>query len=71
MSLRATLHSQTVGHNMKMTDKTSSILYYSGLILLVIGAIGLTFAAFFAIIGLPIFIIGIIMVVYFKKKKWW
>ncbi len=55
---------------MKMTDKTSNILYYSGLILLAIGAFGLTFAAFFAIIGLPVFVIGIILVLVSLKKTW-
>lgn len=53
-----------------MTDKTSKILYYSGLILLVIGSFGLTFAAFFAIIGLPIFVIGIVLVLASLKKTW-
>jgi membrane-bound ClpP family serine protease len=60
----------TVGHNMKMTEKTSNILFYSGLILLTIGAFGLTFAAFFAIIGLPVFIVGIILVLASLKKTW-
>jgi hypothetical protein len=55
---------------MKMTDKTSNILYYSGLVLLVIGAFGLTFAVFFAIIGLPIFILGNLMVLVSLKKTW-
>ena len=45
-----------------MTHRTSNILYYVGLILLAIGAFGLTFAAFFAIIGLPIFVLGILLV---------
>jgi hypothetical protein len=53
-----------------MTDKTSNILYYSGLILLAIGAFGLTIAAFFAIIGLPIFLIGIILILASLKKNW-
>lgn len=53
-----------------MTDKTSNILYYSGLILLAIGAFGLTFAAFFAIIGLPVFVIGFILVLVSLKKTW-
>jgi hypothetical protein len=55
---------------MKMTDKTSNILYYSGLILLAIGAFGLTFAAFFAIIGLPVFIVGIILTLVSLKRTW-
>ena len=59
-----------VGHNMKMNNKTSNILYYSGLILLAIGAFGLTFAAFFAMIGLPIFIVGLILVLVSLKKTW-
>ncbi|MDK7375589.1 MULTISPECIES: phage holin family protein [Weeksella] len=53
-----------------MTDKTSNILYYIGLTLFAIGAFGLTFAAFFAIIGLPIFIIGLILVLSSLKKSW-
>jgi hypothetical protein len=54
---------------MKMTDKTSKILFFIGIILLGIGAFGLTFAAFFAIIGLPVFVIGIILI--FVAKKTW
>ncbi len=53
-----------------MTDKTSNILYYTGLTLLAIGAFGLTFAAFFAIIGLPVFIVGLILVLASLKKSW-
>ena len=53
-----------------MTNKTSNILYYSGLISLAIGAFGLTFAAFFAIIGLPVFIVGLILVLVSLKKTW-
>lgn len=53
-----------------MTEKTSNILYYGGLILLAIGAFGLTFAAFFAIIGLPVFIVGLILVLVSLKKTW-
>lgn len=53
-----------------MTDKTSSILYYFGLTLLAIGAFGLTFAAFFAIIGLPVFVVGLILVLISKRKSW-
>ena len=52
-----------------MTVKTSNILFYSGISLLAIGAFGLTFAAFFAIIGLPIFVIGIILIL-ISKKTW-
>src|SRR5690606_31723463 len=61
---------RAVGHNIKMTEKTSNILYYGGLILLAIGAFGLTFAAFFAIIGLPIFIVGLILILTSLKKSW-
>lgn len=53
-----------------MTNKTSNILYYFGLVLLTIGAFGLTFAAFFAIIGLPIFIIGLILILVSLKMSW-
>lgn len=55
---------------MNMTDQTSSIVFYCGLILLAVGAYGLTFAAFFAIIGLPIFIVGIILVLFALKRTW-
>ncbi|WP_204346601.1 DUF6843 domain-containing protein [Psychroserpens algicola] len=50
-----------------MTIKTSNFLFYSGLLLLATGAFGLTFAAFFAIIGLPVFIVGIILILISKK----
>jgi hypothetical protein len=53
-----------------MSNKNSNILYYNGLAFLVIGAIGLTFAAFFAIIGLPVFVIGLILVLTSFKKSW-
>ena len=53
-----------------MTHKISNILYYSGLTLLAIGAFGLTFASFFAIIGLPIFIVGIILTLVSLKRTW-
>ena len=52
-----------------MNKKTSDIFYYSGLVLLLIGAVGLTFAAFFALIGLPVFVIGVITVS-ISKRKW-
>ena len=52
-----------------MNVKTSNILFYSGISLLAIGAFGLTFAAFFAIIGLPIFVIGIVLIL-ISKKTW-
>jgi hypothetical protein len=58
-----------VGHNIKMTVKTSNIFFYSGISLLAIGAIGLTFAAYYAIIGLPIFIVGIILILV-SKRTW-
>jgi hypothetical protein len=54
---------------MKITDKTSKIIYYIGLFLLAIGAFGLTFAAFFAFIGLPVFIVGIVLI-FISKKSW-
>jgi hypothetical protein len=52
-----------------MTVKTRNILFYSGISLLAIGAFGLTFAAFFAVIGLPIFVVGIIIILV-SKKTW-
>ena len=52
-----------------MNVKTSNILFYIGIFLLAIGAFGMTFASFFAIIGLPIFVVGIILVL-FSKKTW-
>jgi hypothetical protein len=57
-------------NNMKMTDKTSNTLFYSGLILLTIGALGMTFAVFVIIIGLPIFIIGTILTLASNSKSW-
>ncbi|WMI70055.1 hypothetical protein [Mangrovimonas sp. YM274] len=51
-----------------MNQKTNDILFYFGIALLLIGAFGLTFAAFFAIIGLPIFIVGIILILLSKRK---
>jgi len=51
-----------------MNQKTNDILFYLGIALLLIGAFGLTFAAFFAIIGLPVFIIGIILILLSKRK---
>jgi len=53
-----------------MTDRTSNTFYYIGLVLLAIGAFGLTFAAFFAIIGLPIFVAGLIFVLISLNKSW-
>jgi hypothetical protein len=52
-----------------MTEKTNNILFYTGIAFLFIGGIGLTFAAFFAIIGLPIFIFGGILVL-ISKRTW-
>lgn len=52
-----------------MNVKTSNILFYSGISLLAIGAFGLTFAAFFAIVGLPTFVIGIVLIL-ISKKTW-
>jgi hypothetical protein len=52
-----------------MNVKTSNILFYSGISLLAIGAFGLTFAAFFAIVGLPTFVIGIVLIL-ISKKNW-
>jgi membrane-bound ClpP family serine protease len=52
-----------------MTEKTNNILFYTGIAFLFIGGIGLTFAAFFAIIGLPIFIFGTILVL-ISKRTW-
>ena len=52
-----------------MNVKTSNILFYSGISLLAIGAFGLTFAAFFAMIGMPIFVIGIVLIL-ISKKTW-
>jgi len=52
-----------------MTKNKSNTLFYIGIVLLAIGAFGLTFAAFFAIIGLPIFILGIILVL-LSRTTW-
>ncbi|MCP4053268.1 DUF6843 domain-containing protein [Mesoflavibacter sp. CH_XMU1422-2] len=51
-----------------MNQRTNDILFYIGIALLLIGAFGLTFMAFFATIGLPIFILGIILILVSKKK---
>lgn len=51
-----------------MGQKTSKILFYFGISLLLIGALGLTFAIFFAFIGLPVFIIGSIIILLAKRK---
>ncbi len=51
-----------------MRPKTNNNFFYIGISLLLIGAFGLTFMAFFAIIGLPIFIIGIILILVSKRK---
>ncbi|WP_394751243.1 DUF6843 domain-containing protein [Spongiimicrobium salis] len=51
-----------------MNQKTSDILFYLGITLLLIGAFGLTFAAFFAIIGLPVAIGGVILILFSKRK---
>lgn len=51
-----------------MNQRTNNILFYIGIALLLIGALGLTFMAFFAIIALPLFIIGIILILVSKRK---
>tara|TARA_B100000809_G_C14943537_1_gene461299 strand:- start:113 stop:823 length:711 start_codon:yes stop_codon:yes gene_type:complete len=51
-----------------MNRKISDILFYLGLFLLIIGAVGLTFMAFFAMFGLPLFIIGSVLILITKKK---
>lgn len=60
---------RSVGHNMKMTDKISNILFYIGIALLLVGAFGLTFAAFFAFIGLPVFAVGLVLIL-ITRKPW-
>jgi len=50
-----------------MTKRGNDIKYISGIVLLTIGAIGLTFMAFFMFIGLPIFLIGLILLLLSKK----
>ncbi|GAB5399270.1 MAG: hypothetical protein Aureis2KO_08550 [Aureisphaera sp.] len=50
-----------------MTKKRSNLIFYFGITLMALGAVGLTAAAFFAIIGLPVFVIGIILVLISKK----
>ncbi len=52
-----------------MNRKTNDILFLIGITLLLIGAFGLTFTAFFAIIGLPIFIVGIVLILISKRKQ--
>lgn len=51
-----------------MNRKTSDILFNIGITFLLLGGIGLTFMAFFAIIGLPIFILGVILILLSKRK---
>lgn len=52
-----------------MTDKTSKIIFYIGIFLLAVGTFGLTLAVFFAVLGLPVFIIGLILVL-ISKSTW-
>lgn len=52
-----------------MTHKISIILFYIGIVFLLVGAVGLTFAVFFAFIGLPIFAFGLALVL-MTKKTW-
>jgi len=51
-----------------MTKKGNDIKYVFGIVLLTIGVIGLTFMAFFMFIGLPIFIIGLILLLLSNKS---
>lgn len=51
-----------------MTETTKDIKYSIGITLLTLGAIGLTFFAFFAFIGLPVFLIGIVLLLLSKKS---
>ena len=51
-----------------MNKRISDILFYLGLFLLIIGAVGLSFMAFFAMFGLPLFIIGSVLILITKKK---
>ncbi|MEN3323408.1 hypothetical protein VP395_06690 [Mariniflexile soesokkakense] len=51
-----------------MNQRTNYILFYIGIALLLIGAFGLTFMAFFVIIGLPVYIIGIILILVVKRR---
>jgi len=52
-----------------MNQKTNDILFYFGIALLFIGAVGLTFTAFFTLLGLPIFLTGIILILLTKRKS--
>lgn len=52
-----------------MTNKTSDIVFIIGIVLLVVGAFGLTYVVFFAIIALPIFVAGIVLVLV-TSKPW-
>jgi len=51
-----------------MNKRISDILFYLGLFLLIVGVIGLSFMAFFAMIGLPLFITGSVLILITKKK---
>lgn len=52
-----------------MTTKSKSIVYYIGLFLVVLGVLGLTLAAFFAPIGILVFILGVLLILV-SKKTW-
>ena len=43
-------------------------MYYFGLLLLAIGSLGLTIFSFFSVFGLPIFILGVILVMLSNEK---
>ncbi|MGK0447329.1 MAG: energy-coupling factor transporter transmembrane protein EcfT [Polaribacter sp.] len=50
-----------------MNKNKSDFIFYLGLVLLLIGTIGLTLLVYFALIGLPIFIVGLILILISKR----
>ena len=51
-----------------MNKKVSDILFNLGFFLIIIGAVGLTFMVFFAYFGLPLFLIGCLLILLSKKE---
>ena len=43
-------------------------MYYLGLLLLAVGSVGLTLLSYFSVFGVPIFILGVVLVMISKGK---
>ena len=52
-----------------LRQESHSIVFYIGVFLVAIGVLGRTFAAFFFQIGLPVFVLGVVLII-LSKKKW-